>query len=103
MEEEKDEQNILTKYIYVSTGRRKRAKAALIALWDKLFDTEEEKAEKERERERAMAEALANSIPAPDPEDPMPKDDDDEEFKLNSWYPAVLVVGAAAFMLNGKL
>ena len=94
----------MTKYIYVSTGRRKRAKAALIALWDKLFDTDEEKAEKEREREKALAEALANSIPsAPDPEDPMPKDDDDEEFRINSWYPAVLVVGAAALMLNGKL
>lgn len=88
----------------MSTGRRKRAKEALVKLWDKLFDTDEEKREKELERQRAFAQALANSIPAvSDPDDPTPTEDDDEEFKLNSWYPAVLMVGAAAIMLNGKI
>lgn len=103
---EDEEQNFFTKHIYVSTGRRKRAKQALIAFWDNLFDTDEEKAEKAQAKERAILEAWAQSLVAQeekDPEDPVPRDDDDLEFRLNSWYPMVLVMGAAAMMLNGKM
>jgi hypothetical protein len=104
-EEEEEDQNFFTKHIYSSTGRRKRAKKTLITLWDTLFDTDEEKREKAAARERINLEALAVRLASSelDSEDPAPKDDDDLEFKMNSWYPMVLVVGAAAVMLNGNI
>lgn len=100
-EEPEEEQNPFTKYIYVSTGRRKRAKEALIAMWDKLFDSDHEKKDKEQSQQYALAAALAEAVPLED--DPSSRDGDDLEFKLNSWYPAVFIVGAAAVMLNGKI